>query len=187
MRQLKWVFICLLVLFIGSYVLWVGCTPQVLGKTGFEVKLSVTGMTRFTSVFRVLYSLQKIDALVIDDATYKVTGARLPFGEVNRKPQISIKHVPSTGEISFEKVTDAPTEPVLRNEVGWHLKPDEPKYFVVEVWSLAGADPKHGVDETISERVGVALIEAVERLGFEASVESMEAREADYKLIFDKI
>ena len=69
--------------------------------------------------------LQKIDALVIDDATYRVTGARLPFGEVNPKPQISIKHVPSTGEVSFEKVTDASTEPILRNEIGWHLKPDE--------------------------------------------------------------
>ncbi len=43
MRQLKWVFISLLVLFIGLYVLGVGCTPRVLGKTGFDVKLSVTG------------------------------------------------------------------------------------------------------------------------------------------------
>ena len=166
-------------------VLKFGCMPQALGRTGFDVTLSVTGMTRFTSVYRVLYTLQKIDALVIDDATYKITEARLPFGEVNPKPQISIKHIPSTGEVSFEKVTDAPTEPILRNKVGWHLNPDEPKYFVIKVWALAGADPKHGVNETVSDRVAVALIEAVERSGFEASIETIEPREANYKLIFD--
>ena len=181
----KRLYICLLIVLAVPLVLKFGCMPQVLGKTGFDVTLSVTGMTRFTSVFRVLYSLKKIDALVIDDATYKVTGARLPVGEVNPKPQISIKHVPSTGEISFGKVPDAPTEPILRNEIGWHLKPDEPKYFTVEVWALTGADPKHGVNEAISERVRAALIEAVEHLGFEASIESIEPREADYKLIFD--
>lgn len=36
-----------------------------------------------------------------------------------------------------------------------------------------------------SERVRAALIETVEHLGFEASIESIEPREADYKLIFD--
>lgn len=181
----KRLYICLLIVLAVPLVLKFGCMPQALGRTGFDVTLSVTGMTRFTSVYRVLYTLQKIDALVIDDATYKVTEARLPFGEVNPKPQISIKRIPSTGEVSFEKVTDAPTEPILRNKVGWHLNPDEPKYFVIKVWALAGADPKHSVNETVSDRVAVALIEAVERSGFEASVESMEARETDYKLIFD--
>ncbi len=181
----KRLYICLFVLLIVPLVLKFGCMPQALGRTGFDITLSVTGMTRFTSVYRVLYTLQKIDALVIDDATYKVTEARLPFGEVNPKPQISIKRIPSTGEVSFEKVTDAPTEPILRNKVGWHLNPDEPKYFVIKVWAFAGADPKHDVNETVSERVGVALIEAVERSGFEASIETIEPRETDYKLIFD--
>ena len=162
-----------------------GCMPQALGRTGFDVTLSVTGMTRFISVYRVLYALQKIDALVIDDATYRVTRARLPFGEVNPKPQISIKRTPSTGEVSFEKVTDAPTEPILRNKVGWHLNPDEPKYFTIEVWALAGAAPKQGVNEAISERVSAVLIETVEQSGFEASIDTIEPREANYKLIFD--
>ncbi|MDE0684791.1 MAG: hypothetical protein OXI63_17875 [Candidatus Poribacteria bacterium] len=166
----KRLYICLLIVLAVPLVLKFGCMPQTLGRTGFGVTLSVTGMTRFTSVFRVLYALQKIDALVIDDATYKVTEARLPVGEVNRKPQISIKHVPSTGEISFEKVTDAPTEPILRNEIGWHLKPDAPKYFTVEVWALAGADPKQGVNEAISERVSAVLIETVERSGLQTYI-----------------
>ena len=39
--------------------------------------------------------------------------------------------------------------------------------------------------EAFSERVSVVLIETVERSGFEASIESIEPREADYKLIFD--
>ena len=181
----KRLYICLLIVLAVPLVLKFGCMPQALGKTGFDVTLSVTGMTRFTSVFRVLYSLKKIDALVIDDATYKVTGARLPFGEVNPKPQISIKHVPSTGEISFEKVPDAPTEPILRNEVGWHLKPDAPKYFTVEVWALNGKEPADGVNAATAARVKTALIEVVERLGFEASVESIEPREVDFKFVFN--
>ena len=73
MRQLKWVFVCLLGLFVVSSVLGMGCAPQVMGKTGFDVKLSVTGMTRVTSVFGVMWSLMKTDALVVDDAVYKVT------------------------------------------------------------------------------------------------------------------
>lgn len=79
MRQLKWVFICLLVLFAMSFVFTIGCTPQVLGKTGFDVELSVTGMTRVTSVFSVMRSLKKSDALVIDDAVYKVTQLEAPL------------------------------------------------------------------------------------------------------------
>ena len=79
MRQLKWVFICLLGLFVVSSVLGMGCTPQVMGKTGFDVELSVTGMTRVTSVFGVMRSLTKADALVIDDAVYKVTRLEAPL------------------------------------------------------------------------------------------------------------
>ena len=79
MRQLKWVFVCLLGLFVVSSVLGMGCTPQVMGKTGFDVELSVTGMTRVTSVFGVMRSLQKSDALVIDDAVYKVTRLVAPL------------------------------------------------------------------------------------------------------------
>ena len=148
MRQLKWVFICLLVLFIGLYVLGVGCTPRVLGKTGFDVKLSVTGMTRVTSVFRVMWSLKKADALVIDDAVYEVVQLEAPLN-------------------------------------GWHLDPDEPQNFTVEVWALRGSDPAQGANEAISERVKAALIEFVERLGFEASVESIEPREVDFKFVFN--
>ena len=148
MRQLKWVFICLLVLFIGLYVLGVGCTPRVLGKPGFDVKLSVTGMTRVTSVFRVMWSLKKADALVIDDAVYEVVQLEAPLN-------------------------------------GWHLDPDEPQDFIVEVWALKGKDPAQGVNAATAERVKTALIEFVERLGFEASVESIEPREVDFKFVFN--
>ena len=79
MRQLKWGLVCILVLFAVSYVLGIGCTPQVMGKTGFDVELSVTGMTRVTSVFSVMGSLKKADALVVDDAVYKVTQLEAPI------------------------------------------------------------------------------------------------------------
>ena len=148
MRQLKWVFVCLLVLFTVSFVFQMGCTPQVLGKTGFDVKLSVTGMTRVTSVFRVMRSLQKGDALVIDDAAYKVTQLEAPLN-------------------------------------GWHLDPDEPQHFTIEVWALRGSDPAQGVSEAISERVKAALIKTVEDLGFQASVESIEPRKVDHKLVIN--
>ena len=148
MRQLKLVFVCLLVLFVVSSVLGMGCTPQVLGKTGFDVKLSVTGMTRVTSVFGVMRSLMKTDALVIDDAVYKVTQLEAPLN-------------------------------------GWHLDPDEPQSFTLEVWALRGSDPAQGVNEAISERVKAALIETVEDLGFHASVESIEPRKVAHKLVIN--
>ena len=146
MRQLKWLFICLFVLFAVLLVFTVGCTTEKFGKTGFDITLSVTGITRVTSGFSIMNALQKIDALVIEEATYKVVIATLPFG----------------------KVGDETTDPVLENKIGWNLKPNEPKYFIVEVQALAGADPTNGVSEVISERVKAALIEAVEDLGFEA-------------------
>ncbi len=148
MRQLKWVFVCLLVFFIGLYVLGAGCTPRVLGKTGFDVQLSVTGMKRVTSVFRVTQSLKKADAMVVDDAVYKVTQLRAPLN-------------------------------------GWHLDPDEPQDFTLEVWALNGKDPVQGVNAATAARVKTALIEVVERLGFEASVESIEPREVDFKFVFN--
>ena len=148
MRQLKWVLICLLVLFVGLYVLGVGCTPRVLGKTGFDVKLSVTGMTRVTSVFRVMWSLKRADALVVDDAVYEVVQVEAPLN-------------------------------------GWHLDSDEPQDFTVEVWALKGKDPAQGVNAATAARVKTALIEFVERLGFEASVESIEPREVDFKFVFN--
>ena len=148
MRQLKWVFVCLLVLSAMSFIFGIGCTPQVLGKTGFDVKLSVTGMTRVTSVFSVMRSLQKADALVIDDAVYKVTRLEAPLN-------------------------------------GWHLDPDEPQHFTIEVWALRGSDPAQGVNEAISERVKAALIKTVEDLGFQASVESIEPRKVDHKLVIN--
>ena len=146
MRQLKWVFVCLLGLFVVSSALGMGCTPQVMGKTGFDVKLSVTGMTRVTSVFRVMRSLMKTDALVVDDAVYKVTRLEAPLN-------------------------------------GWHLAPDEPQRFTVEVWALRGSDPALGANEAISERVKAALIKTVEDLGFQASVESIEPRKVAHKLV----
>ena len=148
MRQLKWVFICLVVLFAVSFVFQIGCTPQAMGKTGFDVKLSVTGMTRVTSVFGVMRSLQKTDALVIDDAVYKVTKLEAPLN-------------------------------------GWHLDPDEPQNFTVEVWALRGSDPAQGANEAISERVKAALIKTVEDLGFQASVESIEPRKVAHKLVMN--
>lgn len=172
MRQLKWLFICLSVLLAVSLVFKFGCTTERYGKTGFDIVLAVTGMTRVTSVFSVMNALQKIDALVIDDATYKVIAATLPFGKVKNESQVTIKYPHHT-----EKVKDETTEPVLENKIGWNLNPHEPKYFTVQVQALAGADPTNGVNEVISERVKAALIEAVEKVGFEARVESMEARE----------
>ena len=148
MRQVKWVLICLLVLFAVSFVFQIGCTPQVLGKTGFDVELSVTGMTRVTSVFSFMRSLKKTDALVVDDAVYKVTQIRAPIN-------------------------------------GWHLDRDEPQRFIFKVWALRGKDPAQGVNEAISERLKAVLIKTVEDLGFQASVESIEPRQVDYKLVFD--
>ena len=148
MRQLKWVLICLLVLFVGLYVLGVGCTPRVMGKTGFDVELSVTGIKRLTSVFRVMWSLKKADALVVDGAVYEVVQVEAPLN-------------------------------------GWHLDPDEPQDFTVEVWALKGKDPAQGVNAATAARVKTALIEFVERLGFEASVESIEPREVDFKFVFN--
>ena len=86
MRQLKCVFICLLVLFAMSFV-FMSCTPQVMGKTGFDVELSVTGMTRVTSVFRVMGALKNSDALVIDDAVYKVTQLQAPLNGWHLDPE----------------------------------------------------------------------------------------------------
>ena len=148
MRPLKWVFICLLVLFALSFVFTIGCTPQVMGKTGFDVELSVTGMTRVTSVFRVMGSLTKSDALVIDDAVYKVTRLQAPLN-------------------------------------GWHLDPNEPQCFTVEVWALRGSDPAQGANAAISERVKAALIKTVEDLGLQASVKSIEPRKVVHKFVMN--
>lgn len=177
MRQVKWLLVCLFILFAVSLVFKFGCTTEDFGKTGFDITLSVTGMTRVTSAFSVMSSLQKIDNLVIEDATYKVVKATLPFGKLKNEPQVSIKYIHSTGDVSFEKVKDKSTEPVLENKMGWRLKPDEPKYFIVVVQALAGADPANGVSDVIADRVKAALIEAVEDLDFEARVESIEVRE----------
>ena len=147
MRQSKWVIACLLVLFAMSFV-FVSCTPQVMGKTGFDVELSVTGMTRVTSVFSVMRSLKKSDALVIDDAVYKVTQLEAPLN-------------------------------------GWHLDPDEPQRFTVEVWALRGSDPAQGANEAVSERMKASLIKTVEDLGFQASVESIEPRKVTHKLVIN--
>lgn len=87
MRQLKWVFVYLLILFAMSFVFLKGCTPQVMGKTGFDVELSVTGMTRVTSVFSVMRALRKSDALVIDDAVYKVTQLQAPLNGWSLDPE----------------------------------------------------------------------------------------------------
>ena len=153
MRQLNRLFLCF---FVVSSVFTFGCASEKMGKTGFDVTLSVTGMTRLTSTFGVMKSLEKVDPIVIDDAVYKVTTAGFPFGKIR-------------GE------TD---EPVLENKIGWRFKPDEPKYFKVNVWALPGAFPAQGVNEAISARVKAALIEAEKGAGFEASVESMKVYEA---------
>ena len=156
MHKSQWLFTCLSVLFAVSLVFNIGCTTEEFGKTGFDITLSVTGMTRVTSAFSVMKALQKIDSLDIEDSTYKVVTSTLPFG----------------------KIGDETTEPVLENKIGWNLNPDEPKYFLVQVQALAGADPANGVNQAISERVKIALIEAVEDLGFKASVEKMEISES---------
>ena len=60
-----------------------------------------------------------------------------------------------------------------------------PKYFTVEVWALNGKEPADGVNAATAARVKTALIEVVERLGFEANVESIEPREVDFKFVFN--
>ena len=158
MHSLKRFFFCFsVVLFVFTF----GCTSEQMGKTGFDVTLSVTGMTRLTSTFSVMKSLEKIDTVVVDDAVYKVTTTSFPFGKISNETDDS----------------------VLENKVGWRFKPDEPKYFRVRLQAVAGADPANGVNEAISARVKTALIEAVEGAGFEASVESMKVREAtEYRI-----
>lgn len=158
MHSLKRFFFCFsVVLFVFTF----GCTSEQMGKTGFDVTLSVTGMTRLTSTFSVMKSLEKIDTVVVDDAVYKVTTTSFPFGKISNETDDS----------------------VLENKVGWRFKPDEPKYFRVRLQAVAGADPANGVNEAISTRVKTALIEAVESAGFEASVESMKVREAtEYRI-----
>ena len=153
MHHLKRFFSCF---FVVLFVFTFGCTTEQMGKTGFDVTLSVTGMTRFTSVYGVMKSVEKIDTVVIDDAVYKVTSIMFPFSKVRNETDGS----------------------VLENKIGWRFKPDEPKYFKVSLQAVAGADPANGVNAAISTRVKTALIEAVESAGFEASVESMKVREA---------
>ena len=161
------------VLLAISLIFKFGCTTEEYGKTGFDIVLAVTGMSRVPSAFRVMNALQKIGALVIDDATYKVIRTTLPLGKVRNVSQVTIKYPHHT-----EKVQAETLQPVLENKIGWNLNPNEPKYFTVQVRALAGADPANGVNEVISERVKAALIEVVENVGFEARVESIEALEA---------
>ncbi len=175
MRRLKWLFISLLIMLAVALVLKLGWITEELGKTGYDVTLSVTGMTRLTSMFSVLNALQKIDKLVIDDAAYEVINVMLPLG---KKKGVEMIYTPSTGERSFKQLTDESTEPVFENKIGLRLKPDEPKYFTLKVWALADSDPADGVNDAFSERVKDVLIKAVEDLGFEASIVHLEAREA---------
>ena len=147
MRLFKWVLICLLAVFCLSHIFGIGCRPRVMGKTGFDVTLAVTGIKHVTAVFRFARSLKKTNALVIDDVVYKVTQLHLPIN-------------------------------------GWHLDPDEPQYFTLKVWALPKSEPAEGISKDISVRMKTALIEAVRSLGFQARVESIEAREASFKLVF---
>ena len=157
MRRLNRLFLCF---FVVPFVFTLGCTSEKMGNTGFDVTLSVTGMTRFTSAFSVMKSLEKMDPVVIDDAIYKVTTALFPLSKISSE----------TGKS------------VLENKIGWHFKPDEPKYFKVTVRALPGADPVQGVNDAMSARVKAALIEAVKDAGFAASVESMKAQEGTYHI-----
>jgi len=136
--KLKPYVICLIVLFGALCVFKFGCIPQKLGKTGFDVTLSVTGMTSVTSPFRVMHSLNKINPLVIKEATYKVTKITMPF------------------DFRFE--------------------PNQPVSFEVEIWALHGKDPTYSTSENLSILVKAALIEAIQRLGFETSIDSIIPR-----------
>ena len=140
--KLKPFVICLIVLFGALSVFKFGCIPQKLGKTGFDVTLSVTGMTNVTSPFRVMHSLNKISPLVIKDATYKVTRIIMPF------------------DFRFE--------------------PNQPISFEVNIWALHGKDPTQSTSEDQSILVEAALIDAIQRLGFEASIDSIIPRKVDY-------
>lgn len=157
MRRLNRLFLCF---FVVPFVFALGCTSEKMGNTGFDVTLSVTGMPRFTSTFSVMKSLEKMDPVVIDDAIYKVTTAWFPLS----------------------KISSETSKSVLENEIGWHFKPDEPKYFKVTVRALPGADPVHGVNDAMSARVKAALIEAVKDTGFEASVENIKAQKGTYHI-----
>lgn len=141
--KLKPFVICLILIFGALCIFKFGCIPQKLGKTGFDVTLSVTGMTRVTSPFRVMHSLNKINPLVIEDATYKVTRISMPFH--------------------------------------FRYEPNQPVSFEVEIWALHGNDPTYSTSEDLSKHVEAALIKAIQRLGFEASIQSIIPRKAHYK------
>ena len=140
--KLKPFIICLIVLFGALCVFKFGCIPQKLGKTGFDVTLSVTGMTNVTSPFRVMHSLNKISPLVFKDATYKVTRIIMPFN--------------------------------------FRFEPNRPASFKVKIWALHGKDPTHSASDDLSILVEAALIEAIQRLGFEASIDSIIPRKVLY-------
>lgn len=82
MRLFKWLLICLLAIFcLWSIfgVFGVGCVPRIMGKTGYDVTLAVTGMKHLTTVFGFARSLKKTNALVLDEVVYKVTKMTMPI------------------------------------------------------------------------------------------------------------
>ena len=86
MRLFKWLLICLLGIFCLSYIFGIWRAPRVMGKTGYDVTLAVTGMTHLTTVFRFSRSLRKTNALVLDGVVYKVTKITLPINGWNLDP-----------------------------------------------------------------------------------------------------
>lgn len=63
----------------------------------------------------------------------------------------------------------------------FRYEPNQPVSFEVEIWALHGNDPTYSTSEDLSKHVEAALIKAIQRLGFEASIQSIIPRKAHYK------
>ncbi len=159
MFQLRNLLIALVVL-----MTLVGCSSR---NSGFDVLISITGMTRGTSIFSVMKTLKSVEAFEINEARYKVTGVRFPLTDRDY-------------QIEDGKGTNEPPRTIfIANKIRWRLQPNQPKYlFVVVLAEMKGVD-KLTVTEALVARVTNSLLPTVEQLGFEGKVESIKP--------FDKI
>ena len=62
----------------------------------------------------------------------------------------------------------------------YRFEPNRPASFKVKIWALHGKDPTQSTSEDQSILVEAALIKAIQRLGFEASIDSIILRKVDY-------
>lgn len=62
----------------------------------------------------------------------------------------------------------------------FRFEPNQPASFEVKIWALHGKDPTHSTSEDQSLLVEAELIEAIQSLGFEASIDSIIPRKVLY-------